>query len=257
MKKPEHTKILALCGKGGVGKTSLSAAIVKLLRDREAGRVLAIDADPAVGLAMALGMTVTKTIDDIRTSLIKNVRDSGSQADKKEILSLIDYEVFDAIAEKGNLGFLAIGRPETEGCYCRVNNFLKDIIKSTAYHFDNVVIDGEAGIEQVNRRVMEEVDYLILVSDASAKGLNVVREIEQVAGQRTVKFKKAFLILNRIRSAEEAEKVMARTDLDVAGWIPDDDLVREYDIEGKSILDLPGCPALRAVDAALERIIGE
>lgn len=256
MKKPEHTRIFALCGKGGVGKTSLSAAFVKLLCDRDDGKVLAIDADPAVGLASALGMTVTKTIDDIRTSLIKNVKSSGSNVDKQEILSLIDYEVFDAIAEQGNLGFLAIGRPETEGCYCRVNNFLKDIIKSTAYHFDYVVIDGEAGIEQVNRRVMEEVDYLVLASDASAKGLNVVREIKEVAGKRTVKYKKAVLILNRIRGPEEAEKIISRTDLDVVGWIPDDDLLREFDIEGKSILDLPNCPALTAVADALERITG-
>ena len=158
--------------------------------------------------------------------------------------------------EKGDLGFLAIGRPETEGCYCRVNNFLKDIIKSTAFHFDYVVIDGEAGIEQVNRRVMEEVDYLVLASDASAKGLNVVREIKEVAGKRIVKYKKAMLVLNRIRSVEEAEKVISRTDLEVAGWIPDDDLLREYDIEGRSILELPDCPALEAVSRALDRIMG-
>ena len=256
IRKPEHTSIFALCGKGGVGKTSLSAAFVKLLCDRKAGKVLAIDADPAVGLASALGMTVTKTIDDIRTDLIKNVRDGNSEVDKKEILSMIDYEVFDAIEEKGDLGFLAIGRPETEGCYCRVNNFLKDIIKSTAYHFDYVIIDGEAGIEQVNRRVMEEVDYLVLASDASAKGLNVVREIKEVAGQRIVKYKKAVLVLNRIRNAEEAARVISRTDLDVAGWIPDDDLLREFDIEGRSILELPDCPALEAVSRVLDRIMG-
>ena len=85
IKKPEHTSIFALCGKGGVGKTSLSAAFVKLLCDRKAGKVLAIDADPAVGLASALGMTVTKTIDDIRTDLIKNVRDGNSEVDKNRL----------------------------------------------------------------------------------------------------------------------------------------------------------------------------
>jgi len=254
-KKSDTTMIFAVCGKGGVGKTSLSASIVKLLCDRNDGKVLAIDADPAVGLASALGMGVSKTIDDIRTSLIQKVR-SGGSVEKEELLTMIDYEVFDAITEKDNLGFLAIGRPETDGCYCRVNNFLKDIIKSTAYYFDYVVIDGEAGIEQVNRRVMEAVDYLILASDASAKGLNVVKEIKEVAGQRTVKYKKALLILNRIRNPEEAEKVISRTDLEVIGWVPDDDLIRDFDIEGKSILELPDCPALTAVAAALERIIG-
>ncbi len=248
---PGNTRIFAVCGKGGVGKTSLSAVIVKLLCENKAARILAIDADPAVGLATALGMTVTKTIDDIRTSLIRRVK-AGENADKEDLLALIDYEIFDAIAEKDNLGLLAIGRPETEGCYCRVNTFLKDIIKSTAWHFDFVVIDGEAGIEQVNRRVMEAVNYLVLVSDASAKGLNVVKDIEEVARQ-AVQYEKAMLILNRIRDPEEAEKISGRTELPLAGWIPEDDLLREYDIEGRSILELPETGAMESVRQALNR----
>ncbi|MFZ5564344.1 MAG: AAA family ATPase [Thermodesulfobacteriota bacterium] len=248
-----QTTLFAVCGKGGVGKTSISAAIVKLLCNRPGAKVLAIDADPAVGLASALGMKPARTIDDIRTALIKDVRD-GSGVDKQELLSRIDYEVFAAIEEKDNLGFLAIGRPETEGCYCRVNSFLKEIINTTAHHFNYVVIDGEAGIEQVNRRVMDAVDYLLLVSDASAKGLNVVSEIKKTAA-RTVKFKKAALILNRIRTPQEAEAAMSRADLSTAGWIPEDDTIRDFDIQGKSILDLPPCPALEAIDKILDRIL--
>lgn len=250
--KADTTKIMAVCGKGGVGKTSLSASIVKLLSERNSGTVLAIDADPAVGLATALGMNVKKTVDDIRTALIDGVKD-GEGSDKQELISMIDYEVFDAIEQKGNMGFLAIGRPETEGCYCRINDFLKDVIKSTADHFNYVVIDGEAGIEQVNRRVMDQVDYLVLVSDASAKGVNVAREIKKVAA-KTVNYKKAMLILNRIRSSEEAEKVIQKTDLPVAGWIPEEDLIRDFDIEGKSILELPDCPALKALDMAIGKM---
>lgn len=252
--KPSNTTTLfAVCGKGGVGKTSISAAIVKLLCERADSKVLAIDADPAVGLASALGMKPRRTIDDIRSALIKDVRD-GAGVDKQELLSRIDYDVFEAIEEKGNLGFLAIGRPETEGCYCRVNSFLKEIINSTACHFDYVVIDGEAGIEQVNRRVMDAVDVLLLVSDASAKGLNVVSEIRKTAA-RTVKFKKALLVLNRIRTPQEAEAAMSRTDLGTAGWIPEDDTIRDFDIQGESILDLPPCPALNAISKILGRVL--
>jgi len=247
------TILFAVCGKGGVGKTSISAALVKLLCDRPGAKVLAIDADPAVGLASALGMAPGRTIDDIRTALIKDVRD-GSGMDRQELLSRIDYDVFEAIEEKGNLGFLAIGRPETEGCYCRVNSFLKEIINTTAHHFDFVVIDGEAGIEQVNRRVMDAVDFLLLVSDASAKGLNVVSEIQKTAA-RTVKFKKAALVLNRIRTPEEADAAISRTDLETAGWIPEDDTIRDFDIQGKSILNIPPCPALTAIDKLLDRIL--
>ena len=168
-------RIISVCGKGGVGKTSVSAALVRALVAGGAGRVLAIDADPAVGLATALGVTVKMTVDDIRNKLIDRL-ESGAKEDRRELVSLIDYEVFEALVEKKGLAFLAIGRPETEGCYCQVNDILKDIIASTAGGFDYVVIDGEAGIEQVNRRVMETVTDLLLVSDASAKGLNVARD---------------------------------------------------------------------------------
>ncbi len=250
MKKNNSRKIFALCGKGGVGKTSLSATIVKLLAAEKNKKVLAIDADPAVGLASAMGMQVHKTIDDIRTTLIQRVKD-GEAGDKEATLSLIDYEVFDAMEEKKNIAFLAIGRPETEGCYCRVNNFLKEIIKSTADHFDYVVIDGEAGIEQVNRRVMEEVNYLVLISDASAKGLNVVKEIRDVA-REAMNYEKARLILNKIRDQAEAEKIMAKTDIEIAGWVPDDNMIREFDIEGKNILEIADCPALPAIQQALQ-----
>ncbi|OQX61105.1 MAG: cobyrinic acid a,c-diamide synthase [Desulfococcus sp. 4484_241] len=251
----ENRAIFALCGKGGVGKTSVSAAIVKILSGLGSKKVLAIDADPAVGLASALGIVPRRTIDDIRNDLIRDVRD-GTAMDKQELVSRIDYDVFDAIEEKGNLGFLAIGRPETEGCYCRVNSFLKEIIETTAGHFDYVVIDGEAGIEQVNRRVMDAVDHLLLVSDASAKGLNVVNEIYKTAA-RTVKFRKAALVLNRIRSQEEAKAAIERTTLEVGGWIPEDDTIREFDIQGRSILELPDCPSLRAVASILEQVAGE
>lgn len=241
---------MAICGKGGVGKTSISALIVKILMKKNVGKILAIDADPAVGLATALGITVKKTVDDIRTKLIDQVKDGDTN--KEEMLSLIDYEIFDAIAQKDNLGFLAIGRPETEGCYCRINNFLKDVIKSTAYHFDYVVIDGEAGIEQVNRRVMEDVDHLLLISDASAKGLNVINEIKSVA-DKAVKYDRVMLLLNKLRSQEEADKVSVRSNVELAGWLPEDDMIRDYDIEGISILELKTSPALSAIEKALDK----
>lgn len=246
------TAIIALCGKGGVGKTSISAAIVKILSSNPDNKVLAIDADPAVGLSAALGIDVTKTVDDIRNELIKRV-ESGKATDKSQMLSMLDYEMFSALEEHKNIAFLAIGRPEKEGCYCQVNHILKDLIASVADNFDYVVIDGEAGIEQVNRRVMEKVSHLILVSDTSRKGINVAQTIKEVS-DTAIDYEKAGLILNRLRSADEREKLSIPPELNCLGWIPEDDTIRSFDIDGRSILEIEDSPAMVAVKNCLSKI---
>lgn len=242
-------KVIALCGKGGVGKTSLSAAIVKILMENPQNKILAIDADPAVGLSAALGIQVRKTVDDIRNDLIQSVQDGRKEA-KADMLSRLDYEMFSALEENNNLAFLAIGRPEKEGCYCQVNHILKDIIASMSDNFDYVVIDGEAGVEQVNRRVMEKVSHLVLVSDASIKGLNVVKTIKSVS-DTAIEYEKVGLILNRLRSEKERERLSIPNELNCLGWIPEDDTIRSFDIEGKSILEAPDCPAIRAAKSCI------
>jgi CO dehydrogenase maturation factor len=250
--KNKKTAVLAMCGKGGVGKTSLSATIVKILSSNPDNKVLAIDADPAVGLSTALGIEVSKTVDDIRNELITRV-ESGESADKDQMLSMLDYEMFSALEEQKNIAFLAIGRPEKEGCYCQVNHILKDLIASMADNFDYVVIDGEAGIEQVNRRVMEKVTHLILVSDASRKGINVVQTIKEVSDD-AIDYEKAGLILNRLRNAEERETLSIPEELNCLGWIPEDDTIRSFDIEGRSILEIDDSPAMVAVENCLREI---
>jgi CO dehydrogenase maturation factor len=233
------TKIVAMCGKGGVGKTSISALMVKLLSERKDRKILAIDADPAVGLATALGITVKKTVDDIRKGLITRIQ-KGESPGNQETLKLLDYEVFDALEERNGYALLAIGRPEDEGCFCRVNNLLKDIINDLAGKFDIVLIDGEAGIEQINRRVMKTVDHLVLVSDTSVKGIGVAGTIAHVAnGKKAVDFKSMGLVLNRVRCQAEVDDIRGRTHLDIYGWIAEDDLIRDFDFKGTSLIDIP------------------
>ena len=176
-----ETRIIALAGKGGVGKTTLSAAFVRILMEAHPdAKILAIDADPAVGLATALGVQVASTVDDIRNSVIE-IAQSGEPHKAVELLGEARYRILDTLVEKAGFSFLAIGRPETAGCYCQVNAYLKEVIRMICRSFDYVVIDGEAGIEQVNRRVMEKVTHLVLVTDASRKGIQVAETICRVA----------------------------------------------------------------------------
>ena len=230
-------KIIALAGKGGVGKTSVSAAIVKLLSESYPDkRILAIDADPAVGLSTALGVDVKLTIDDIRKEIVETVEDGQTKA-AIELLGDARYKIFDALVETEGFAFIAVGRPESAGCYCKINSYLKEVISLISNDFDYVVIDGEAGIEQINRRVMEKVTHLILVTDASKKGTQVISTIKSVADE-LVMYEKLGAVVNRLPD-KEVIPYIDTNGIPVLSYIENDGNLAVFDIQGKSILDLP------------------
>ena len=150
-----------------------------------------------------LNVEVDKTIDDIRKEVIKNV-EGGDTKTAVELLGEAKYEIMDAVVEQDGYAFIAIGRPETAGCYCKINSYLKEVITMLSDKFDYVVIDGEAGIEQINRRVMEKVTHLLLVTDASKKGCQVVQTIKKVADE-LVMYDRIGVIANRIPDMEVAK----------------------------------------------------
>jgi CO dehydrogenase maturation factor len=231
------SKLIAVAGKGGVGKTSVSAAIVKaLVKAYPDKKILAIDADPAVGLSTALGIDVKMTSDDIRKEIVETVEDGQTKA-AIELLGDARYKIFDALVETDGFAFIAVGRPESAGCYCKINTYLKEVISILSNEFDYVVIDGEAGIEQINRRVMEKVTHLLLITDASKKGTQVISTIKSVADE-LVMYKKIGAIVNRIPD----ESVIPHIDtngIPVLSYIPTDSNLAIYDIEGKNITKLP------------------
>ena len=229
--------ILAVAGKGGVGKTSLSATIVRCLVEKYPDKkILAIDADPAVGLSTALGIDVKMTIDDIRKEIIASV-DDGDTRTAIELLGEAKYRIFDALVETDGYSFIAVGRPETAGCYCKINTYLKEVISILSNEFDYVVIDGEAGIEQINRRVMEKVTHLLLITDPSKKGCQVINTIKNVADE-LVMYEKIGVIINRM--ADESLKDYIDTNgIPVLSYIEDDKNLSVFDIKGENIFNLP------------------
>lgn len=246
--------IIALTGKGGVGKTSLSALTVRLISEKYPDKnILAIDADPAVGLSTALGVDVVSTVDDIRKSFINTVEEGNTKA-AVEMLGEAKYQMADALVEIDNISFLAIGRPEGAGCYCKVNAYLKEVISMIADNFDYVIIDGEAGIEQVNRRVMEKVTHLIMVSDASKKGIQVANTVHNVA-KELVMFEKSGLIINRMPDMSMADK-LDTGDLDLLVCIPDDKNMSMNDMLGNSVFTLDeSTEVVKGLKKALEAIL--
>ena len=175
-----NPKILAVAGKGGVGKTSLSAAFVRLLTETHPdARILAIDADPAVGLSTALGVEVRQTLDDIRKQIVSSVED-GEPREAIELLSEARYRIFDTMVEQQKFSFLAIGRPETAGCYCKVNAYLKEIIKRVA---DDLVMYDRCGavVNRVTDPAMipyihiEGIDVLAYIGSDAKHAANDIR----------------------------------------------------------------------------------
>lgn len=237
-------KVIAVCGKGGVGKTTISALLARLLAEEDRGKVLVVDADPAVGLGMALSRFPERTVNDIRKEIISTVREHST--DSVDLAASVDYKMLEIVLDSGNLGFLSVGRPEEEGCYCQLNTLLREAIESLSSHFALTLVDAEAGVEQVNRRVMRSVSHLLLVSDTTLKAIRVAESIRKVADD-AVNYRKLGLIINRARSEEEAGQLASRTGLPLLGWVPEDDTVRDYDAEARSFLDIPPCPALEAV----------
>lgn len=233
----KDNKIIALTGKGGVGKTSIAATMVKLLVQAYPDKkILAIDADPAVGLSTALGIEVETTIDDIRKAVVSIAKDGNAKA-AIELLGEAEYRVYDAIVESEGFAFIAIGRPESQGCYCKVNSYLREIIQILSKNFDYVVIDGEAGIEQINRRVMEKVTHLILVTDSSKKGTQVIKTIKKVADE-LVMYEKIGVIVNRIPDIS-VKQFINTGDIPILSYICSDSELTQYDLTGKNILFMP------------------
>ena len=237
-----QAKIITVAGKGGVGKTSICAGIVRLLVEKYPDkRILAIDADPAVGLSVALGVDVKLTLDNIRMSIVDSV-ENGETREALELLSEARFRIFDALVEMPGFAFLAIGRPESSGCYCKVNSYLKEVIGMLAGQFDYVVIDGEAGIEQIQRRVMERVTHLLLITDQSKKGGQVINTIKNVADE-LIGYDKVGVIINRMTNPELADLISV-PGVETLAKIPSDTVFAANDIRGRSVLELPADSAL-------------
>jgi CO dehydrogenase maturation factor len=243
-----ETRSVALCGKGGVGKTALAALLTRVLSKGER-KLLVVDADPVVGLPQALGMEIVKTMADVSEEIIAAAR-AGGKKSEDEVISMVDYTVFEALIEGPGFALLAMGRREGEGCFCPVNDLLRDAIETLARNFDTILIDGEAGVEQINRRVTAQIDVPLIVTDASMRGIQAAALLRDVTLKREAKGAgRIGLVLNRVREGQE-QQLRASAEslgLEVTGFIPEDDNITRHDLSGQPLLEIdPDSPALRA-----------
>ncbi|MEW6267586.1 MAG: AAA family ATPase [Thermodesulfobacteriota bacterium] len=248
-------RVIAVAGKGGAGKTTLAAILIRLLSSRGL-RLLAVDADPPVSLAYALGGEPGRTIGDLRFRLIEDP-DEKRRIGDRPMAEVIREELVRPVA---GVDLLVLGQAEAAGCFCGLNELLKYGIESLARYYDLTLIDGEAGIEQINRRVINSMDVLVMVSDPTFKGLRTAAHLKNIAGRQGLLERcRTGLVFNRVASEIEAlEAAASRAGLTVWGRLPLDENVARYDLVGRPTVDLPDdSPSVAAAGSFLGAILGE
>jgi len=249
------TKTITIAGKGGTGKTTISALLIELLSKR--GTVLAIDADPSSNLHLALGLPLGQTVGAVREEMLAAVK-SRSMDPSLAKQDYIELKVQESLVESIGVDLLAMGRPEGPGCYCAANSMLRTCIDRLANNYDYVVIDSEAGMEHISRQTTRDVDILLLVSDMSMRGvISAVRMKELIKELRT-SVEHVALVINRADGELSAEmkKVIDEAKLELIGLLPNEPAIAELDSHGRPLVELPAYSRLRQAIAAVAQKLG-
>ena len=233
------TKTIALAGKGGTGKTTVSALIIKSLVRHGAGAVLAIDADPSTNLHLALGLQMPVTVGEIREGMTDPAL-SGTLGVTVSRQDFLHREIHMALEEGERVDLLAMGRPEGQGCYCAVNHLLRQVVDELEGAYDFVVIDNEAGMEHISRRTTKGVDLLLIVTDPTIRGMKAASSIAQIASEVDVDVRRMGLIVNRVQGdlPGPLQDAIDALGLEVLAMVPADRQVNEHDAMGESLLSL-------------------
>ncbi len=234
-----HT--IAFAGKGGTGKTSLACLTIKYLLKKRRGPVLAIDADSNSCLNEALGVEVHTTIGRIREESLEAVRVTGERPGGMSMEQLFEYQIQQALIESTGYDLLVMGRPEGPGCYCAANHIIRKYTDMLSSSYPYIVIDNEAGMEHLSRRTTNKVNLLLIISDPTYKGLLAAKRIKELIVELQLEIERDAIIINRTlgHEFEELKKVAEKSDLTICGVVPQDDLILEFDLEGKPIYQLP------------------
>ncbi|MDK2817064.1 MAG: hypothetical protein PWR22_1693 [Moorella sp. (in: firmicutes)] len=242
---------IAVAGKGGTGKTTFAALLVRYLVLNHKGSILAVDADPNANLNEALGVKVDTVIADILDAT-KNPRAIPAGMSKD---MFIQYQLAQALVETRSFDLLTMGRPQGPGCYCYPNDLLRKHLETLSANYDYMVIDSEAGLEHISRRVIQNVGALFVISDASVRGIRSAGRVRELVRELQLDIPHMYLVVTKTTGdpgplREEIE----RTGLPLAGTIPYDEQVVAFDTYGKPLFDLPAdAPAVQAVNTILSR----
>jgi CO dehydrogenase maturation factor len=248
---------LAVAGKGGVGKTSITALMIKALIDGGQIPLLAIDADSNSNLHEVLGIREPRSVGCVREDTRKMGDDVPGGMTKDRFM---EYQIQACLEETKNLDFISMGRPEGPGCYCMANNILREIIARLTSNYSVVVIDNEAGMEHLSRRTEEEVDHLFIISDPAPRSLRTIGRIVELIGEMGGRVRASHIVLSRVKGAIEELPENTRNEISKLGHpveaiIPYDEMLIDLDLQGEPLLKISTeSPSYQSVRKMLQDI---
>lgn len=248
---------IAISGKGGVGKTTVSSLLVLRLIAKNCMPVLAVDADPNTSLDAVLGVKAECTIGRVR----EDARDEASKglAAGMSKQQLIEMKLSESLVEADNFDLIAMGRPEGPGCYCYANNVLKQALGQISGQYPYIVMDNEAGLENLSRRIVQRVELLVLVTDPSARGLETVVRLYALAKEMDIRYDKLAVIVNRVRNGKLPDAALSLKDRLGAAVIlglPDDDEIAAFAEANKPFAGLSQTNVvIREIDEFIEQFV--
>ncbi len=249
------TTTIAVAGKGGTGKTTIAALLIKLLAAK--GVVLAIDGDPSTNLHISLGLPLNQTIGNVREEMLEAVK-TGRYDSSVPKMDYVGLKIGEALVESERVDLLAMGRPEGPGCYCASNEMLRFSIDRLAKNYDYVVIDCEAGMEHISRQTTQDIDILLITSDPTMKGIITAARMKELIAELRTHVGRICLIVNRSNDAlpPELAKAIEQFGLELIAILPEDPQVLELDATGAPLTELAPDSPLGSGIAEIARKVG-
>ncbi len=247
-------RTLAVAGKGGTGKSTLAALAIRWLKEKRGDSILAVDADSNVNLNDLLGVPLKETVGAIREEMRSRISGLPGGMTKQQFL---EYKIQTTLVEGPGFDLIAMGRPEGPGCYCYANNLLQDILRTLSANYEYVVIDNEAGMEHLSRRTSQAIDCLLVVSDATARGIATAGRISRLLSELETRIVRKYLVLNRVSGPLSApvEAAVREETFTLLETIPEDDSLLKMDQQGIPVYSIPaGSPAYLSVGRMMDRL---
>ena len=246
-------RTIAVTGKGGVGKTTVAALMIRRLRERASGPILAIDADPDANLGTVLGVETHDTLGDVRELTLAEIRKLPAGMDKA---AYIEAGLHETIVESKGVDFLVMGRPEGPGCYCYVNNLLREFSDKLLPSYAWAVVDSEAGMEHLSRRTASHIDHLVVVVNEDPLSIDCARRIGAVVASVKNDVRNQHLVANRVPE-ERVDALRARLgglSMPYLGSVPPDPEVADAIIAGRSLYELGDTPAVSRINELMDQL---